>query len=238
MTRPTLFRLPLTHLAALASLCASFMFGSALASSLSDLSNQDASRGIKGALTEGASSAIEKLGVPGGFANDPRVRIPLPPTLEEVAKGMRFMGRGNEADELEAAMNKAAEDAVSQAKPLMIDAVRSMSLRDAKDILTGGENSVTQFFKEKTAAPLALRFLPIVKESTDKVGLAQKYDRLAGQGVKLGLIHGDAASIEQYVTNKALDALYLMIGEKERAIRQNPAEATSEIVKSVFSSLH
>jgi hypothetical protein len=214
------------------------MFGSALASSLSDLSNQDASRGIKGALTEGASSAIEKLGVPGGFANDPRVRIPLPPTLEEVAKGMRFMGRGNEADELEAAMNKAAEDAVSQAKPLMIDAVRSMSLRDAKDILTGGENSVTQFFKEKTAAPLALRFLPIVKESTDKVGLAQKYDRLAGQGVKLGLIHGDAASIEQYVTNKALDALYLMIGEKERAIRQNPAEATSEIVKSVFSSLH
>lgn len=237
MTRSSPPRVALARYVAAASLCVCFVTGSAVALSLSEISNQDASKGIKGALTEGASSAIDKLGVPGGFANDPKVRIPLPPALDEVAKGMRLMGRGKDADELEAAMNKAAEDAVSQAKPLMIDAVRSMSLKDAKQILTGGDNSVTEFFKAKTAGPLAVQFLPIVKEATSKVGLAQKYDRLAGQGVKLGLIHGDAGSIEQYVTSKALDGLYLMIGEKERAIRQNPAEAASEIVRSVFSSL-
>jgi hypothetical protein len=108
---------------------------------------------------------------------------------------------------------------------------------DAKGILTGGDNSVTQFFRNKTAAPLAVKFLPIVKQATDRVGLAQKYNQFAGQGVKFGLIRGDAASIEHYVTDKALDGLYLMIGEEERAIRQNPAAAASAIVSKVFASL-
>jgi hypothetical protein len=120
----------------------------------------------------------------------------------------------------------------------MIAAVRKMSLQDAKKILTGGDDSVTQFFRAKTAAPLALKFLPIVKRATDRVGLAERYDQFAGQGVKLGLIKGDSASIEQYVTDKALDGLYLMIGEEERAIRQNPAAAASAIVSKVFGALH
>jgi hypothetical protein len=169
--------------------------------------------------------------------NDPKVKIPLPPALDEVAKGMRMLGRGKDADELVAAMNQAAEEAVPAAKPLLISAVRSMSIQDAKKILTGGDGSVTQFFREKTAASLALKFLPIVKRATDRVGLAQKYDQLAGEGEKLGLIKGDAANIEQYVTHKALDGLYTMIGEEERAIRQNPAAAASAIVSEVFGAL-
>jgi hypothetical protein len=211
--------------------------GSAFANGLADLSNQDAARGIKGALNQGATSAIDKLGVPGGFSNNPKVKIPLPPALEEVAKGMRLMGRGKDADELVAAMNEAAEQAVPQARELMVGAVKTMSLKDAKQILTGGDDSVTQFFKEKTAGPLAIKFLPTVKRATDRVGLAQKYDRLAGQAAKLGLVKGDAASIEQYVTDKTLDGLYVMIGEEERAIRQNPAVAARAIVSTVFSAL-
>jgi len=213
------------------------LMGPAFAASLADLSNGDAAQGIKGALTEGAASATAKLGQPGGFMNDPKVKIPLPPALDEVAKGMRMLGRGKDADELVAAMNQAAEEAVSEAKPLLISAVRSMSIQDAKKILTGGDGSVTQFFREKTAAPLALEFLPIVKRATDRVGLAQKYDQLAGEGEKLGLVKGDAANIEQYVTHKALDGLYTMIGEEERAIRQNPAAAASAIVSEVFGAL-
>jgi hypothetical protein len=211
--------------------------GVALSLQLSDLTNQDAARGIKGALSAGAASAIGKLGVPGGFLNNPKVKIPLPPALDEIAKGMRMLGRGKDADALVAAMNAAAEQAVPEAKALLSNAVKSMSIDDAKKILTGGDESVTQFFRDKTAAPLALKFLPIVKRSTDKVGLAQKYDQFAGQGAKLGLIKGDAANIEQYVTHKALDGLYEMIGEEERAIRQNPMAAGSAIVSKVFGAL-
>ena len=204
---------------------------------VSDLTNQDAVSGIRGALSQGAAAAIGKLGVPGGFANNPKVKIPLPPALDELAKGMRMMGRGKDADELVATMNQAAEQAVPEAKGLMVDAVKHMSVEDAKQVLTGGEESVTQFFRAKTAAPLAVKFLPMVKRATDRVGLAQKYNKLAGQGASLGLIKGDAANIEQYVTDKALDGLYLMIGEEERTLRQNPAAAASSIVSKVFGAL-
>jgi len=220
--------------------CALFagLVAAAAASGLDDLSNKDAARGIKGALTQGAASAVSKLGVPGGFLDNPKVRISLPPALDEVAKALRMLGAGKDADELEVAMNKAAEQAVPEAKVLLTNAVKTMSVADAKGILTGGDNSVTQFFRSKTAAPLAVKFLPIIKHATDHVGLAQKYNQFAGQGVKFGLIKGDAGNIEQYVTDKALDGLYFMIGEEERAIRQNPAAAASAIVSKVFGALH
>ena len=155
----------------LCGLLGCFVFGIACALSLSDLSNQDAARGIKGALDQGATVAVAKLGVPGGFLNNPKVKIPLPPALDEVAKGMRMIGRGRDADELVAAMNSAAEKAVPGAKELLINAVKTMSLTDAKQILTGGDGSVTQFFRAKTAAPLTVKFLPIVKRETERVGL-------------------------------------------------------------------
>jgi hypothetical protein len=222
----------------LAGLMALLYFGSAYALSLADLTNRDAAQGIKGALDKGVASAIDKLGVEGGFLNNPKVKIPLPPALDEVAKGMRMLGQGKEADELVEAMNHAAEKAVPEARELLVSAVKTMSLGDAKAILTGGDGSVTNFFRAKTAAPLAVKFLPIVKQATDRVGLAQKYDRLAGQGAKLGLVKGDAANIEEYVTHKTLDGLYLMIGEEEHAIRQNPAAAGSAIISKVFGALH
>jgi len=221
----------------LSGVLSSFLIGSASAAVLDDLTNQEAVQGLKGALSQGATTAIAKLGVAGGFMNNPKVKIPLPPALDKVAKGMRLMGRGKDADELVATMNQAAEQAVPAAKELLAGAVKTMSVQDAKKILTGGDGSVTRFFRDKTAAPLAVKFLPIVKRATDRVGLAQKYDQFAGQGTKLGLIKGDAANIEQYVTNKALDGLYLMIGEEEHTIRQNPAAAGSAMVSKVFGAL-
>ena len=221
----------------LAGLLSWLILGPVFALGLDELTNQDASRGIKGALTEGASSAIAKLGVPGGFLNNPKVRIPLPPALDQLARVLRMVGQGKDADELVATMNRAAEQAVPEAKALMLNAVKTMSVEDAKKILTGGDDSVTQFFKVKTAAPLTAKFLPIVKKATDRVGLAQKYNQFAGQGAKFGVVKGSAANIETYVTEKALDGLYLMIGEEEHAIRQNPAAAGSAIVSKVFGAL-
>ena len=222
---------------ALIGLLGCFWIGSAVALGLADITNQEAAQGIKAALNDGAASAIRKLGVTGGFLNNPKVKIPLPPPLDEVAKGMRMMGQGKDADELVATMNQAAEQAVPEAKGLMVKAVKTMSVEDGKKILTGGNDSVTQFFRSKTAAPLVAKFLPIVKRATDRVGLAQKYNQFAGQGAKLGLVKGDAANIEQYVTDKALDGLFLMIGEEEHLIRQNPAAAGSAIVSKVFGAV-
>lgn len=217
---------------------AALMLGvAAMAGGLSDLTNQDAAQGIKGALNTGVATAVGKLGVPGGFLNNPKVRIPLPPALEKAAGALRLMGRGKDADELEETMNKAAEQAVPQARPLLVNAIKSMTLVDAKNILTGGDDSVTQFFRTRTTTSLTAKFMPLVKQQTDKLGLAQKYNQLAGEGVKLGLIKGDASNIEQYVTAKALDGLYEMIGEEEHAIRENPAQAGSAIVSKVFSAL-
>jgi len=221
----------------LAGILGWFLIGSASAALLDDLTNQEAVRGLKGALSQGAITAIGELGVAGGFMNNPKVKIPLPAALDKLAKGMRMMGRGKDADELVATMNRAAEQAVPEARELLASAVKTMSVQDAKAILAGGDGAVTRFFRDKTAAPLAVKFLPIVKRATDRLGLAQKYDQFAGQGTKLGLIRGDAANIERYVTNKALDGLYLMIGEEEHTIRQNPAAAGSAIVAKVFGAL-
>ena len=165
------------------------------------------------------------------------MRIPLPPALKQVESGLRMMGMKKKADELVLSMNRAAEAAAPEAKQLLVDAAKKMSVQDAKGILTGGDTAATEYFKRTTSAQLTQRFLPIVKKATDRVGLAQQYNNLASQGASLGLIKKEDASIENYVTQKALDGLYLMIAEQEKSFRQNPVGAASSIVKKVFGAL-
>ena len=150
---------------------------------------------------------------------------------------MRVMGMRRQADELVVAMNRAAEAAAPEAKALLVEAVKKMTVQDAKKILTGGDTSGTEYFRRTTEKQLTARYLPIVKKATDRVGLAQQYNSIAGQGAALGLVKEDQATIERYVTAKALDGLYLMIGEQEKAFRQNPLGASSDIVKKVFGAL-
>ncbi len=209
----------------------------ASALNLDSLSQQDAIAGLKATLDKGSLAAIAKLGVENGFLNHPKVKIPLPPTLQKIESGLRMLGLKDRADQLVTSMNRAAEQAVPLAKPLLQNAVKSMTVSDAKKILSGGDTSVTDFFKGKTQTPLGQQFLPIVKRQTDKVGLAQQYNQLAGQGAKWGLVKGTETSIETYVTQKALDGLYWMIGEEERAIRQNPVGYGSKILEKVFGGL-
>ena len=211
--------------------------GPALAAGIADISNKDAVAGLKAALSDGSAAAIGKLGAENGFFNNAKVRIPLPESLKKVEGMMRAMGMKRQADELELAMNRAAESAVTEAKPLLVDAVKNMSIEDAKAILTGGDNAATEYFRRKTAEPLAKKFLPIVKKSTAQVGLAEKYNAIAGKGSQLGVIDASQASIEQYVTKKALDGLYTMIADEEKALRQDPVGATSSLVRKVFGAL-
>ena len=205
--------------------------------SLADLSNQDAVSGLKAALTQSSAMAVSKLGVPGGFLENPQVRIPLPGPLNKAAGLMRSLGMGKYADELETTMNRAAEAAVPEGKAVLVDAVKKMTVQDAKTILTGGNDSATQYFKSTTSAALTAKFLPIVKNATRKVGLAQQYNTFAEQGTKLHLLNDKQASLEGYVTQKTLDGLFLMMAEEEKAIRQNPLGQTSNLVKKVFGAI-
>ncbi|HSQ03948.1 MAG TPA: DUF4197 domain-containing protein, partial [Burkholderiales bacterium] len=163
--------------------------------------------------------------------------IPLPPTLQRIEGALRFAGMSKQADDLVLAMNRAAEAAVPEAKVLLVDAVKKMSVQDAKGILTGGDTAATDYFRRTTQAPLSQRFLPIVKKATDRVGLAAQYNSLAGQGAQFGLVDKEQATVESYVTGKALDGLYLMIAEQEKAFRQNPVGASSDIVRKVFGMI-
>jgi hypothetical protein len=211
--------------------------GAARSLTLADISNQDAVAGLKDALIQGSGRAVAQLSAIDGFLGDERVRIPLPESLKRAERVLRMVGKGRQADELVTSMNRAAEMAVKEATPLLVGAVREMSMRDAKGILTGGDDAATQYFRRHTAEPLAQRFLPIVKRMTAKVELAQQYNHLAGQAAQWGLVRREEADLDDYVTRKALDGLFLVIAEQERSIRRDPMGAATTVAKKVFSAL-
>ena len=204
---------------------------------LAALTDGDAAAGLKGALETGATAAVALLGRTDGFWGNDALRIPLPDWLRRGERALKLAGMGKDIDALKLGINRAAEQAVPQAKELLLNAVKSMTVTDAKAILTGGDDSVTRFFAEKTQAPLATRFLPVVKQTTETIGLAQQYNGLVEQAGRLGLGGSGVVRIEDYVTGKALDGLYFMIGEEEKKIRRDPVGASSAIVRKVFGAL-
>jgi hypothetical protein len=218
-------------------LAASLLATSALAASLADISASDATGGLKDALTQGAGKAVALLGRQDGFLGDAKVRIGLPGKLRKAEGLLRNLGFGAQTDELVTTMNRAAEAAVPAAKPLLADAIRQMTVADAKGILTGGDDAATRYFERTTAGPLAEQFKPTVREVMARLNLNQKFQTLAGNMGPLGQIKNPDAYIEDYVTRKTLDGLFLMIAQEEKAIRQNPAGAASSLVKRVFGAL-
>jgi hypothetical protein len=213
------------------------MSAQALALDLGSLSNADAVRGLKDALLQGSSAAVSKLGVENGFLGNDKVKIPLPDALQRIESALRMFGMQRQADELVTAMNRAAEQAVPEAKALLVGAVKNMSVQDAKGILTGGDTAATEYFRKATSEQLTAKFLPIVTKATAKVGLAEKYNRIAGQGAQFGLVDAKEAKIENYVTQKTLDGLFLMVAEQEKAIRKDPVGTATGMAQKVFGLL-
>ena len=205
--------------------------------SVSYLSNTEATGGLKEALIQAAGKAVGQLGAVDGFLGNKEVKIPLPETMQKAEKAMRMFGMGKQADELVLKMNRAAEAAVPEAKALLVDSVKKMSVADAKAILTGGDDAATQYFKRTTSTPMAEKFLPIVKKATENVQLAQQYNKFAELGSKYGMVKKEQANLEQYVTQKTLDGVYLMMAKEEAAIRKDPVGQASNAIKKVFGSL-
>jgi hypothetical protein len=230
--------MPITTLLRISSLLpAALLASTALAFSLSDLSQQEAAAGLKAALEKGSAAAVARLGVQNGFLGNDKVKIELPTVLQRAQPFLKMTGYGAQLDELVVSMNRAAEKAVPLAKPLLINAVKSMTVADAKNILSGGDTSVTDFFRQKTSDALSAKFLPIVKSITDRSGVATKYNATVAQVASFNVVPPQQSTVEGYVTQRALDGLFYMIGEEEKAIRRDPIGTGSKIIGKVFGSL-
>ena len=201
------------------------------------ITRTDATAALKAALEKGSLSAVANLGRIDGFLGNPQVHIPLPESAQRAERLMRRVGMGHYADELVVTLNRAAEAAVPEAKALFVQSVKKMTVQDAKGILTGGETAGTDYFRRTTRTDLHQRFLPIVKKATARVQLAQKYDQYADKAVAVGMLNKEDADLDEYVTQKALDGLYLMVAEEEKKIRKDPVSAGSAIIRKVFGVL-
>jgi hypothetical protein len=221
-----------------AILAALLMTASAAAlAQLDRITQRDALAGLRTALERGTQAAVANLGRTDGFLGNPQVKIPLPESLERTERLARRMGYSQEVDELVVAMNRAAEAAVPEARKLLVDSARKMTIQDAKSILTGGDTAATRYFKRTTQKQLHARFLPIVKGATEKAGVARYYRDFAAPAASFGFISAEDADLDRYVTQKALDGLYFMLAEEEKKIRKDPVGTGSEILKKVFGAL-
>jgi hypothetical protein len=203
---------------------------------LDALSSKEASAGLKAALSQGVTRAVRQLGAADGFLGNPKVTIPLPSAFREVDSALRLLGLGGDADDLKASLNHAAEAAVSEATPVLKKSLRNMTLADAKGILVGGEDSATQYFRHSAGDELRSTFKPIVARATAKLKLAELYDKYAGQAAKYGLLSSSEANMNDYVTDKALDGLFVVMADEERAIRKDPLGQASAIIRRVFGA--
>ena len=204
-----------------------------------NVSNTDITGGLKDALLQGVRRAISDLGRENGFLDDARVRIPLPRSLQKTEKTLRSLGQGKRVDEFVEAMNHAAEEAVPVAADIFFDSIKQMTFADARDILLSGqEDAATEFFRRTSEDRLREEFRPIVERFTEKVGVTQKYKAMIGRYGFMGKIVGeDASDIDAYITQKALDGLFLLIAEEEREIRRDPVRRTTSLLRRVFGIL-
>jgi len=204
---------------------------------LTQLTQDEMAKGLKEALSKAVQKAVADLGKPGGFLDNLRVKIPMPPQLEKVEKALRLIKQDKVADDFQITMNRAAERAVPVGASVLATAVSQMTLEDAKAILKGPDDAATQYFRKTSTATLTERFLPIVKDATAQVGVTAHYKKLMGSAGFLGnYLNKDVVDIDGYITRKSLDGLFVVMADEERNIRRNPAARTTELLKKVFGA--
>ena len=200
------------------------------------LSEDEIAKGLKEALQVGTAKAVEKVSQVNGYFNNPKIRIPLPESVQKTEKLIRAAGFGPKIDEFELSMNRAAERAAPGAKSLFWDAIKQMSFGDAKKILNGRENEATLYFQEKTSPRLREIAKPIVRDAMSEVGVTRSYQELDRTVRTIPFAGSYSFDLDQYVTDKALNGLFLMLAEEEKKIRENPAARTTELLQKVFGS--
>jgi hypothetical protein len=189
--------------------------------------------GLKEALHVGTSNVVQVTSRTDGFYRNPQIRIPLPEKVAKAEKLLRTAGFGPNVDAFELSMNRAAEKAAPEARALFVQTISQMTFSDARKILNGRENEATLYFKDKTYAQLAQRFKPLVHSAMSEVGVTGAYQRLTAAFSALQM--GESLDLDQYVTGKALDGLFVMLAREEAKIRQDPAARVTDLLRKVFS---
>ncbi len=199
-----------------------------------NLSELDASKGLKEALAKGTQTAVASLGKSDGYFGNQAVKILLPQSLQQLETPLRLAGQGKLVDDLVLAMNRAAEKAVPQAANILGDAVRAMTVQDAHSILSGPEDSATQYFRKSSGVKIGEMMQPIITKAMDSVGVAKAYNRLTANPLAASLAQSYGLDLNSYVGAKAQDGLFTLIAKEEKNIRENPAARTTDILKKVF----
>jgi len=205
-------------------------------SAAANLSELDAGKGLKEALAKGTQKAVASLGKSDGYFGNEAVKILLPESLQKLETPLRLAGQGKLVDDLVLAMNRAAEKAVPQAAGILGDAVKNMSVQDAKGILAGPQDSATQYFRKSSGAKIGEMMQPIITKAMDSVGVAKAYNRLTASPLAAGLAQSYGLDLNSYVNAKAQDGLFTLIAQEEKNIRENPVARTTDILKKVFGS--
>lgn len=201
-----------------------------------ELTEGEIVQGLKEALEIGTDNAVDIVSKANGYYENPEIRIPLPESVRKVEKLLRGVGFGSKVDAFELSMNRAAEQAAPEAKALFLDTIKQMSFSDARKILDGGDNAATLYFKEKTGDRLGQAFKPIVHSSMSEVGVTRIYQDLDAKVRSVPFAGDLSMDLDQYVTDRAMDGLFLMLAEEERKIRQDPAARVTDLLKEVFGS--
>lgn len=218
-------------------MCCLALSSNSAAFSINQLSQVQATNSLKQLLEQGSDIAIKQLGQNGGFSQSPKWRIKLPNALQKPAKLMRTFGQGTYVNELEDSLNTAAEQAIPHAKELLLNAIIKIRLEDAKQILSAHPTAATDFLKRTSEADLRARFLPIVQQQTNLSVLSQQYSQVASKAKKFGFSSDKVTSIEDYVTEQAITALFAVLAEQESALRANPKQAAASLLKQVLEGL-
>lgn len=200
----------------------------------SGYSEQEAGEGIKAALIKGITNGVAEVSQVDGYFKNPKIKIPIPPDVRKVETQLRNMGLGSEVDKAILSLNRAAEDAAQEAKPIFIAAIKSLTFKDAINIVTGEQDAATQFLQRTTSEPLTDKFEPIIEASLEKVNATKYWGDLIGTYNKIPLVQDINPDLTSYVTQKAMEGLFYMIAKEEKAIREDPMARTSELLRKVF----
>lgn len=209
--------------------------GDSSSSNDTSLTNSDIAGAFKDALTIGSDNVVSQLSAPGGFNTDSNIRIPLPDSLQSVKKALDTVGMGDSLTDLEYKLNEAAESATKNAKPLFLNAIQEMTWTDAQEILNGPDDSATQYFKNKMSEPLAESMKPIVDESLNDVGAINSYNQVMSNYDDIPFAPDVQANLTDHVLDKGIDGIFYYLAQEEKAIRENPAKRTTDLMKKVFA---
>lgn len=196
-------------------------------------STKEVASGLKEALTKGVSKGSDEVSKEDGYFKNPEIKIPFPPEVKEVESTLRKMGMNELVDKFVLSLNRAAEDAAKEAKPIFVSAVKQMTIEDAWSILKGEDDAATKYLSKTTSVQLKEKFKPIIKASLDKVNATKYYKELITRYTNGTLLFPD---LDTYATDKATDGLFVMIAKEEKNIRKNPGARTTDLLKKVFNN--